>query len=69
MEEAALVRVMASDAGQRKARPQPSRRPFVSGLRQRIETSFSSLWRVLLDRVQSRSWQGLCSTIRLKLLH
>jgi IS5 family transposase len=68
-DEAALVRVMPSDAGSRKARPKPSRRTFVSGLRQRIETTFSSLWRVLVDRVQSRSWRGLWSTIRLKLLH
>ena len=65
MEEAALVRVMPSEAGPRKA----SRRTFVSGLCQRIETTFSSLWRVLLDRVQSRSSKGLWSTLRLKLLH
>ena len=65
LEAASLVRVMPSDAGPRKA----TRRTFVSGLRQRIETTFSSLWSVLLDRVQSRSWKGLWSTIRLKLLH
>ena len=59
-DEAALVRVMPSDAGCRKATPKPSRRTFVSGLRQRIETTFSSLWRVLLDRVRPRVRGGGC---------
>lgn len=64
-EEAGMLRVMPSQAPAQGS----SRRTFISGLRQRIETTFSSLWSVLIDRVQARSWEGLWSAIKLKLLH
>ena len=60
-EEAALLRVMPSDAG--------AGRTLISQLRQRIETTLSSLWRQFVDRVYARSWNGLWSTIKLKLLY
>jgi len=41
----------------------------VSSLRERVETSFSSLWQRFIDRNLSRSWQGLWSTLKLKMLH
>jgi transposase len=46
-----------------------ARRVFLNGLRQRVETTFSALWERFVDRVYSRSWEGLWSTIKLKLLH
>jgi DDE family transposase len=42
---------------------------FLSHLRERIETTFSELWNRFIDRVFSRSWQGLWNTILLKILH
>ena len=47
----------------------PKQRALHSGVRQGIETLFSQLWHMLIDRVFSRSWQGLWNTIRLHLLH
>jgi hypothetical protein len=44
-------------------------RPLVSSVRERIETTFSGLWSQFIDRVLSRSFQGLWSTIKLKMLH
>ena len=38
-------------------------------LRERVETTFSQLWGRFVDRVFSRSWAGLWTTIKLKLLH
>ena len=46
-----------------------SLRALVSSLRQRIETCFSSLWGRFVDRVYSRSFDGLWNTIKLKMLH
>jgi transposase len=60
-EESALIRVMPSDAG-------PGR-TLISQVRQRVETTLSSLSGQFIDRVYSRSWQGLWSTIKLKLLY
>jgi transposase len=42
---------------------------FLSQLRQGVETTFSQLWRELIDRVGARSWHGLWNTTMLKLLH
>jgi transposase len=44
-------------------------RALVSSVRERIETTFSSLWSRFVDRVFSRSWNGLWNTIKLKMLH
>jgi transposase len=45
------------------------RRALISSVRERVETTFSSLWSRFVDRVLSRSWEGLWSTIKLKMLH
>src|SRR4029453_1018517 len=45
------------------------RRPLISSLRERVETPFSQLWERFIDRVFSRSWDGLWNTIKLKTLH
>lgn len=44
-------------------------RALISSIRERIETTFSALWGRFIDRVLSRSWEGLWSTIKLKMLH
>ena len=64
-DEADLLLITPSDAGD-KADP---RRALVSSLRERVESTFSGLWDRFVDRVLSRSWQGLWSTIKLKMLH
>ena len=46
-----------------------TQRALLSSLRERVETTFSQLWARFVDRVYSRSWHGLWSTIKLKLLH
>jgi transposase len=46
-----------------------AKRFFLSHLRQGVETTFSQLWRALIDRVNARSWQGLWNTMMLKLVH
>jgi hypothetical protein len=40
----------------------------VSQVRQRIESSFSGLWRRFADRVYSRSWRGPQASLLLKIL-
>jgi hypothetical protein len=40
----------------------------VSQVRQRIESSFSSLWHRFADRVYFRSWRGLWTSLLLKIL-
>ncbi len=42
---------------------------LISSLGERIETTFSQLWSLFVDRVYSRSWNGLWTTIKLKMLH
>jgi Transposase DDE domain len=42
---------------------------LIKSQRARIETCFSQLCNRFLDRVFSRSWQGLWNTIKLKVLH
>lgn len=59
-EEAELLLITRADA--------PERKFVLSQVRQRIETSFSQLWHQFIDRVFSRSWNGLWNTIKLKVL-
>jgi IS5 family transposase len=44
-------------------------RALVSSVRERIETVFSCLWQRFVDRVFSRSFAGLWSAIKVKMLH
>lgn len=46
----------------------PAHKKLLSQVRQAIETSFSQLWHQFIDRVFSRSWNGLWNTIKLKVL-
>jgi IS5 family transposase len=47
----------------------PEKRALISSVRERVETVFSQLWSRFVDRVFSRSWNGLWNTIKLKMLH
>jgi transposase len=47
----------------------PAQKFVLSQVRQRIETTFSQLWRKFVDRVFSRSWGGLWHTLQLKVLY
>lgn len=69
-EEADLLLIHPADAGDKTVggRVNP-RRALISSLRERVETSFSGLWQRFVDRNLSRSWQGLWSTLKLKMLH
>jgi len=60
-DEAQTLRVMPSDEDKEGL-------STVSQVRQRIESSFSSLWRRFADRVYSRSWRGLWTSLLLKIL-
>lgn len=62
--EADLLLVTPAAAAQNS--PQ---RALISSVRERIETAFSQLWSRFVDRIFSRSWEGLWSTLKLKLLH
>lgn len=64
-DEADLLLIHPADAGKKRS----PRRALVSSLRERIETIFSGLWNRFSDRVYSRSWQGLWSGLKLKMLH
>ena len=44
-------------------------RPLISCIRERIETVFSCFWNRFMDLVFSRSFVGLWSAIRMKMLH
>jgi hypothetical protein len=46
----------------------PEHKALVSSIRQRIETFLGQLCHLFIDTIYSRSWQGLWSTIKLKLL-
>jgi hypothetical protein len=59
-EEAELLLLTRKDA--------PAQKKLLSHARQAIETSFSQLWHQFIDRVFSRSWNGLWNTIKLKVL-
>jgi transposase len=63
-EEADLLLLTPAAAGKNRAQ-----RALISRLRERVETTFSALWARFIDRVFSRSWEGLWSAIKLKLLH
>jgi len=60
-EEADLLVITPGTAGKRHKK-------LISQVRERIETVFSDLWRAFVDRVFSRSWNGLWNTLKLKLL-
>jgi predicted GNAT family acetyltransferase len=47
----------------------PTHRFVLSHVRQRVETTFSQLWRKFVDRVFRRSWSGLWNTLQLKVLY
>lgn len=47
----------------------PARKALISSLRERIETTNSQLADRFVDRVRSRSWNGLWNTLKLKMLH
>jgi len=47
----------------------PAHRFLLSQVRQQVETTFSQLWRKFVDRVFSRSWTGLWTTLQLKVLY
>ncbi len=49
-------------------RDAPAHKFLLSQVRQAIETSFSQLWHQFIERVFSRSWNGLWNTIKLKVL-
>lgn len=59
-DETGLLLIRTSDVAQH--------RPLICSLRERVETFFSELWNMFIDRVYSRSWQGLWNTIKLKLV-
>ncbi len=59
-QEAEVLLITRADA--------PARKLLLSQVRQAIETSFSQLWHQFIDRVFSRSWNGLWNTIKLKVL-
>jgi transposase len=63
-EEADLLLLTPAAAGKNRAQ-----RALISRARERVETTFSALWARFIDRVFSRSWEGLWSAIKLKLLH
>jgi hypothetical protein len=65
MAEAEVLVLTPADGGRRGS----PRRALLSSVRERVETVFSQLWGRFVDRVFSRSWAGLWSTIKLKLLH
>lgn len=65
VQEADLLLLHPGDAGCKGS----WRRALVSSLRERVETTFSGLWNRFVDRVYSRSWQGLWSSLKLKMLH
>jgi IS5 family transposase len=44
-------------------------RALLSSVRERIETVFSCFWQRFVDRVFSRSWEGLWSATKIKMLH
>lgn len=60
IEEAELLLITRQDV--------PERKFLLSQVLQAIETSFSQLWHQFIDRVFSRSWNGLWNTIKLKVL-
>jgi len=69
-EDAEMLLLHPADAGDKTIEGHAKvRRALVSSLRERVETNFSSLWQRFIDRTLSRSWQGLWSTLKLRMLH
>jgi IS5 family transposase len=64
-EEAEVLLLTPADGGARHSAP----RALLSSVRERVETTLSQMWSRFVDRVFSRSWAGLWTTIKLKLLH
>lgn len=64
-EEAEVLVLTPADGGARRS----ARRALLSSVRERVETTLSQLWTRFVDRVFSRSWTGLWTTIKLKMLH
>ena len=65
LQESGMMLITPKHAGKKG----DERRRMISGLRERIETTFGQLWNRFVDRVFSRSWNGLWNTIKLKLLY
>lgn len=59
-DEAELLLLTRADA--------PDHKFLLSQVRQGVETMFSQWWHQFIDRVFSRSWEGLWNTIKLKVL-
>lgn len=59
--EAGMLLITRADA--------PDHKFLLSQVRQGVETMFSQWWHQFIDRVFSRSWNGLWNTIKLKVLH
>jgi transposase len=59
--EAEMLLITRADA--------PDRKFLLSQVRQGVETMFSQWWHQFIDRVFSRSWNGLWNTLKLKVLH
>jgi transposase len=64
LQESGMLLITPKHAGS-KGTP---KRKLISQVRERIETTFSALWSQFVDRIFSRSWNGLWNTIKLKLL-
>lgn len=60
-EEANLLLITRADV--------PEKRALLSTVRQCIETTFSQLWHLFIDRIHARSWRGLWNTLLLKLIY
>jgi hypothetical protein len=63
LEEAGMLMITPKHA------TDPSKKVLISSLRERIETINSQLAERFVDRVRSRSWDGLWNTLKLKMLH
>ena len=59
--EAEMLLITRADA--------PGHKFLLSQVRQGVETMFSQWWHQFIDRVFSRSWNGLWNTLKLKVLH
>jgi hypothetical protein len=70
-EEADMLLIHPADAGAKTNADGTinAKRALISSVRERVETSFNGLWDRFIDRNFSRSWQGLWSTLKLKMLH
>lgn len=51
-----------------RAEAEPEHQALLCSVRERVETTFSQLWSRFATRVFSRSWQGLWTALKLKML-